>query len=266
MQAPFLFSRLALPLMTLLLGSFAHAQTAGTVTFTANKTSATGSLTPVLTWSTTPVASSCTASGAWSGTKFASGSETVAAITSSKSYTLTCTWGSGIATLKVTAPKTNTDGSALTDLAGYKAVYGTSSGSLTKAMSFSNPSATSLSVPSLSSGTWYFAVRAVNSSGVESNNSNIASKSITAATAAKTLNITVTGGATPSLKTVSTSVYEVIWSNGTRSLGRLVGNIALGKPCDSTYRLDNRYRVNRSDVRFNMTPVSNSVISWCKLQ
>src|SRR5678815_2204382 len=79
----------ALPL--LLLGTFAHAQTAGTITFTANKTSATGSLTPVLTWSTTPVASSCTASGAWSGTKFASGSQTLATITTSKSYTVSYT-------------------------------------------------------------------------------------------------------------------------------------------------------------------------------
>src|SRR3954462_14236068 len=119
------FALLALPLM--LLGGFAQAQTAGTVTLTANKTSAQGSLTPVLTWSTTPVASSCTASGAWSGTKFASGSETLPAITSNKSYTLTCTWGNGTAALTWTAPTKNSNGSTLTDLAGFKVVYGTSS-------------------------------------------------------------------------------------------------------------------------------------------
>ena len=263
MQASSLFARLALPLM--LLGSFAHAQTAGTVTFTANKTSASGSLTPVLTWSTTPVASSCTASGGWSGTKFAAGSETLAAITSSKSYTLTCTWGSGIVKLNVTPPKTNTDGSALTNLAGYKAVYGNSSSALTKSMSFSDPTATSLSVPSLLAGTWYFAVRAVNSAGVESDNSNVAQKSITGASAAKTVNISITSG-TLSLKTVSTSVYDIVYVNGTRTLGQFVGNISLGKPCDSSLVIGNRYRVNRSDVRLSVTPRSRSVISWCKMQ
>src|SRR3954462_15892373 len=117
------FALLALPLM--LLGGFAQAQTAGTVTLTANKTSAQGSLAPVLTWSTTPVASSCTASGAWSGTNFASGRETLAAITASKSYTLTCAWGNGNAKLSWVAPKQNTDGSSLTNLKGFKIVYGT---------------------------------------------------------------------------------------------------------------------------------------------
>ena len=56
----------------------AQAQTAGTVTLRANPTSATGSIVPVLTWSTNPVATSCTASGGWSGTKAASGTQTLA--------------------------------------------------------------------------------------------------------------------------------------------------------------------------------------------
>jgi hypothetical protein len=263
MQAASFFARVALPLM--LLGSLAQAQTAGTVTFSANKTSASGSFKPVLTWSTTPVASSCTASGGWSGTKFAAGSETLSAITSSKSYTLTCKWGSGIAKLTLTAPKTNTNGSALTNLAGYKALYGTSSGALTKTMSFSDPKATSLSVPSVPAGTWYFAVRSVNSAGVESGNSNVAQKSITGASAAKTVNISVTS-ATLALETVSTSVYDYVTVNGTRTLGQFVGNITLGKPCDSSVVIGNRYHVNRSDVRFKVTPRSRSVISWCKMQ
>ena len=109
-----------------MLGTLAQAQTAGTITFTAKQASATGSLAPVLTWSTTPVASSCTAGGAWSGTKFASGTETLATITASKSYTLTCVWGNGSASLNWTAPTKNTDGTSLTDLAGYKVVFGSS--------------------------------------------------------------------------------------------------------------------------------------------
>lgn len=258
---------LALPLM--LLGSLAQAQTAGTVTLTANKTSSTSSFAPVLTWSTSPVASSCVASGAWSGTKFASGSETLPSISSSKSYTLTCTWGSGSATLSWATPTTNNDGTRLTDLTGFKVVYGQSSTSLGSTQSVNNAAATSVVVPSLGAGTWYFAVRAINSKGIESDNSNVVQKSVTAASAAKTVNITISGSTPPpttTLKTVSTSVYDVVYSNGTRTLGQIVGNIALGKPCDATYQLGNRYRVNRADVKFTKTSRSNSVIAWCKLQ
>jgi fibronectin type III domain protein len=253
----------------MLFGALAQAQTAGTVTLTANRTTATGSLTPVLTWSTTPVASSCVASGAWSGTKFASGTETLPTITSNKSYTLTCTWGgSGTATLTWTAPKTNSNGSTLTDLTGYKIVYGNSSTSLTKNQAVNDAKATSATVPGLAAGNWYFAVRALNSKGAESANSNVMQKSIAGASAAKTVNITITSStpAPTSLKTVSTSVYDVVSSNGTRTLGKLVGNIALGKACDSSYSIGSRYRVTRSDVKFSVTPRSNSVVAWCKVQ
>src|SRR6478735_2287624 len=131
----------ALPLLALC--AIAHAQTAGTVTFTANQTSATGSLVPVLTWSTSPVATSCTASGGWSGTKFASGSETLAKITANASYTLTCSWGNGSANVSWTIPTTNTDGSKLTDLKGFNVHYGTSQGALSQSQAVNSATATS---------------------------------------------------------------------------------------------------------------------------
>jgi hypothetical protein len=264
------YAFLALPLM--LLGSFAQAQTAGTINFTANQTSATGSLVPVLTWSTTPVASSCTASGAWSGTKFASGSETLASITTSKSYTLTCTWGNGTATINWTAPTTNTDGSALTDLARFKVLYGSSATALNMSQEVNSASARSATVAALASGTWHFAVRAVNNSGTESDNSNVTQKTITAASAAKTVNITITPVTTPpptptpTLKTTSTRVYDVLWQNGVRVQGQQVGTIAIGKRCDSTYKVGtNRYRVTRSDVTITVTPRSNSLVARCAI-
>src|SRR4051812_45645065 len=167
----------------LVFGSLAHAQTAGTINFTANKTSATGSLTPVLTWSTTPVASGCTASGAWSGSKFASGTETVAAITSNKSYTLTCSWGNGSAKVSWTAPTKNTDGSSLTNLSGFKVLFGTSSGALNQSVWVKDAKATSTTINALGSGTWYFAVRALISSGTESASSSVGQKTVPAATA-----------------------------------------------------------------------------------
>jgi hypothetical protein len=264
----------ALPLM--LLGTVAQAQTAGTITFTANKTSATGSLTPVLTWSTTPVATSCAASGAWSGTKFASGSETVAQITTSKSYTLTCSWGNGTATVNWSIPTQNADGSALKDLAGFKVVFGNSATALSQSKSISDPKATSTTLPALASGNWYFAVRAVNSAQVESPNSNVAQKTIAAANAAKSVDITITAATPPppptppptttlKLKTISTRVYDILMqSDGSRLLGRQIGTIAIGKPCGETYKVGtDYYRVNRDYVNVTRTPRSSSVVVRC---
>jgi hypothetical protein len=259
--------------LSLLLGSFAQAQTAGTITFTANRTSSTSGFAPVLTWSTSPVASSCTASGAWSGTKFASGSETLATITSSKSYTLTCSWGgSGTATLNWTAPTRNSDGTTLTNLAGFKVLYGTSTSALTNTKSINDPRATSTSIGSLGAGTWYFTMRSVNSNGVESDNAAVQQKTIAGASAAKTVNITISGSTPPpstSLKTVSTRVYDVIWdsSAGVRVRGREVGTIALNKACDPNYKVGTEfYGVNKSDARITVTPRSNRVIVRCQLK
>jgi hypothetical protein len=265
-------SHAVLALSLLLLGNFARAQTAGTITFTANQTSATGSLTPVLTWSTSPVASGCTASGDWSGSKFASGSETLATITSNKSYTLTCTWAGGTATVSWTAPTTNTNGTALTNLAGFKVLFGNSASNLNQSKMVNDPRATSTTVSALGAGTWYFAVRAVNTAQLESDNSNVAQKTIASASAARTVAITVNPAPPPppppstSLKTTGTRVYDVLWQNGTRVLGQQVGTIARGKPCDSTYKVGtDRYRVNRNDVSFSAPSRSNSVVARCAI-
>ncbi|HET9108420.1 MAG TPA: putative Ig domain-containing protein [Steroidobacteraceae bacterium] len=85
---------------------------------------------------------------------------------------------SGTATLTWTAPTTNTDGSALTDLAGYHIHYGNSPGALSTVIDVANAGATSYVVSSLASGTWYFAVSAYTTSGLESALSNSGSKSI----------------------------------------------------------------------------------------
>jgi len=265
------YAFLTLPLM--LLGSLANAQTAGTITFTANQTSATGSLAPRLTWSTSPVASSCVAGGGWSGTKFASGSETLPTITASASYTLTCTWNNGSATINWVAPTRNIDGTTLRDLADYKVVYGTSQSNLSNTMMVNNPSATSATIGSLSAGRWYFAVRAVNSVQAESNNSNLVMKDIAAATASRTLGITITPSTTPPpttppptgvLRTGDIEVYDVLISNGVRVRGRVVGIIELGVQCQSDYRVGtNYYKVDINRVRLSRTPRSNTVIGYC---
>ena len=90
------------------------------------------------------------------------------------------------------------------------------------------------------------------------------------ASAAKTVNITITGGGTnptPSLKVVNRDVYDVVTSStGYRSLGVKVGTIALGKPCQSNYKVySSHYRVTRSDVTITRTPRSNSVVARCAI-
>lgn len=86
--------------------------------------------------------------------------------------------GAGNATVSWTAPTANTDGSALTDLAGYRIYYGTNSNALNEVVPVSN-GVTTYVVEGLTSGTWYFAVRAYTATGAESALSNIASKTIT---------------------------------------------------------------------------------------
>lgn len=83
----------------------------------------------------------------------------------------------GSATLNWTAPTTNTDGTALTNLSGYKIYYGTSASSLSNSVSVSL-GLSSYMISNLASGTWYFAITAVNSSGIESALSSVVSKTI----------------------------------------------------------------------------------------
>lgn len=81
----------------------------------------------------------------------------------------------GTADLTWTAPTKNTDGSALTDLAGYKVYHGTSQTQLTDIKSVTG---TAYTFTGLASGTHYFSVTALNKSGVESAISVVASKVI----------------------------------------------------------------------------------------
>lgn len=84
----------------------------------------------------------------------------------------------GTATLSWTAPTTNTDGTPLTNLAGFKVYYGTSPGSYGAPINVGN--VTSYPVTGLGSGTYYFAVTAYDASGSESGFSNEGSKTFVA--------------------------------------------------------------------------------------
>ena len=70
------------------------------------------------------------------------------------------------------APTENSDGTQLQDLKGYKIHYGTDSQTYTGAISVDNPTLTTYLVDTLPAGTYYFAVTAYNSKGLESSPSD----------------------------------------------------------------------------------------------
>lgn len=82
----------------------------------------------------------------------------------------------GSATLIWTAPTQNTDGSALTDLAGYRVHYGTSPDALTNTIQVGN--VLTHTINNLQPGTWYFAVRAYTTDGADGEIANAVSKII----------------------------------------------------------------------------------------
>jgi hypothetical protein len=84
----------------------------------------------------------------------------------------------GSATLSWGAPTSNQDGTALTNLAGFRVLYGRSPNTLDQSVQLDNPSLSTYLVTNLSPGTWYFAIVAINSQGVESMPTNVASTTI----------------------------------------------------------------------------------------
>ncbi|MET0660801.1 MAG: putative Ig domain-containing protein [Steroidobacteraceae bacterium] len=86
--------------------------------------------------------------------------------------------GTGVATLSWTPPTSNTDGSALSNLAGYVVLYGRSADNLSQTVEVNNASISTYVVDSLATGTWYFAVVSVNAQGTWSPLSNVTSKTV----------------------------------------------------------------------------------------
>ena len=80
--------------------------------------------------------------------------------------------GTSSTTLSWTPPTQNSDGSPLTDLAGYKIYYGNESGNYRTSIHIDNPGIAIYVVEYLRPNTYFFVITAINSSGVESQFSN----------------------------------------------------------------------------------------------
>ena len=82
------------------------------------------------------------------------------------------------ATLSWSKPASNTNGTPLTNLAGYVVRYGTSLSALTSKISVASPNTTDVEINNLSPGNWYFEVASVNTANMESAFSSAVSKTI----------------------------------------------------------------------------------------
>lgn len=107
-----------------------------------------------------------------------SGGTSSGASSSSSSSGGTVASTTGSASLSWSAPTQNTDGTALTNLAGYDIYYGTSATAMTQKVTITTAGLQTYVISNLSSGKWYFEVIAVNSTGVESNPSGAVSMTI----------------------------------------------------------------------------------------
>jgi hypothetical protein len=96
-----------------------------------------------------------------------------------QTFTITVRAGStGSVTLDWEPTTTNSDGSPLRDLAGYRLRYGTSTASLDRVVDIPNAGLSTYVLDGLAPGVWYFVLRAYNHSGTEGLPSNMASRAL----------------------------------------------------------------------------------------
>jgi hypothetical protein len=84
----------------------------------------------------------------------------------------------GSATLAWAAPQANADGTALTDLAGFRVYYGTARGVYSQSVTISSASTLRYTIQNLPAGTYYMVVKAFDTSNMESAASTEVSKTV----------------------------------------------------------------------------------------
>jgi hypothetical protein len=246
---------------------------APTVTLTVTPVSGISPLTVTVAWSSTG-ASSCVASGGWTGVKEVSGSEVKTGLLASRTYTLTCSEGSGIAEVSWTPPTSNTDGTPIPAtgpgaLAGYKLYAATSTAGVPTAtpVVISSPTTLNHTITGLPAGTWYFGAKAFNASNVDSDMSGLVNKVITLASASASATVTVTPKPMPPVVTVAQVAYEITRDNrGLYRLGKAVGSIELGMACGDyiTQKRSAKYHEVPLDfINLTRMPKSAIVVAQC---
>jgi hypothetical protein len=158
----------------------------------------------------------------------------------------------GTATLTWEHNLRNTDGTALTNLAGFRIVHGASQTELTQSINVPNAAARSYTVTNLPAGTRYFGVIAYTSTGTDSAVSNIVSKSIAGATTP----------APPTLRVADTTVYTVL-KRPDAFVMLAVGTVPANTACITTERVNDYYVVPRAAVTWSGTVRPDVVVAQC---
>ncbi|MCM0082099.1 fibronectin type III domain-containing protein [Geomonas sp. Red32] len=171
----------------------------------------------------------------------------------------TLTWGArpaeaAQATLNWSAPTTNTNGSTLTDLAGYKVYLGSASHSYQQKIDVGK--VTSYAASNLTAGsTYYFAVTAYDTAGNESSYSNEVTKTV----AVSTYTVTATCYAGGTLTAVGNSNVSTA-TNGTTTITSVT--VAAGSSQSFTITPASGYAINGVSVDGNgIGPVTSYTFS-----
>lgn len=148
-------------------------------------------------------------------------------------------WADGSVTLTWTPPTQNTDGTPLTDLAGYKIYRGTESGVYNNITTVANPSIASWVTDVLPAGTYYFAATSYNEAGVESVFSNEVTKVVPP---------DPTTPNPPTNLTVQPDNLTAYYLSQSEDVIRLapIGTVPEGTACDSTMSVNGHYRVPKA--------------------
>jgi hypothetical protein len=153
-------------------------------------------------------------------------------------------------TLSWTPPITNTNGTPLTNLAGYRIYYG--QGTLGQTIQVMNPAATSFVVNGLTPGTWSFEVTAYTAQA-ESARSNRVQRTFLEAPTVPNAPVVQAGALT-----VYTIVKRV---DGFVLLP--VGTVPAGTQCDPSQSVNGRYAVPRAVVTWTGSTRPDVVVANC---
>jgi hypothetical protein len=170
--------RLALGVLLLFFLLAAHAQQVPTCTLSAEPATILGQGQVTVTWSSTG-ATTCVASGGWSGPKECSGTQTLT-VSQSRTFILTARAAQGKVTARWTKPTQNTDGTPAT-VTGYKLYIADAPSGLPSAAAIALPATPLEYVFWRTPGDVSAGIKAIRSDGVDSALSNVSSKNVVAA-------------------------------------------------------------------------------------
>jgi hypothetical protein len=247
-------------LAALLLASFVTPAALGaapvvTITATGPVTGKAG-YTSGFSWSVTG-ATSCFASGAWTGSKPVTGTQAVT-VSAAATYSLTCHASDAVNTVSWTPPTKNDDGTTLTNLDSYGLYRGVGATTPTKLKTVPGAGVTSTTDSGLATGTYRYAVSAINADGVESILSTVVSTNATASTDTESVAFAVQAVPNPPTGvTVTNAVaYEIRLNSQGVLVASRIGLISQGSICTQETREVDGVTYNRVD------PSSVDLINW----